>query len=105
MDKIPDNILKIIKSLISELEKNNFPIEQAVLFGSYAKGTNEQYSDIDLALVSQNFTGNRFLDKEKIRKYIVAVNTDISPMPFRPEDFTTDDFFVDEILKYGIRIQ
>ncbi|MFH1051411.1 MAG: nucleotidyltransferase domain-containing protein [bacterium] len=104
MDKIPDNILNTIKALIRELESNHISIEQSVLYGSYAKGTNNQYSDIDLALVSKDFSGNRFMDKDKIRKYIVAINTDISPMPFRPEDFTEDDFFVNEILKHGIRI-
>jgi len=105
MDKIPDNILNSIKSLINILEINQISIEKAVLFGSFAKGTNNKYSDIDLALVSDNFSGNRFLDKEKIRKYIIAVNTDISPLPYRPKDFTTDDFLVHEILKEGISIK
>jgi predicted nucleotidyltransferase len=105
MDKIPDNILFSIKLLINKLEENNILIQLAYLYGSYAKGTNNELSDIDLALVSNSFSGNRFLDKEKIRKYIVAVNTDISPMPFSPEDFNEDNFFVSEILKEGIRIE
>ena len=104
MDKIPAHIIKSIKLLINELEKNDISIKKAVLFGSYAKGTNHKYSDIDLALVSDRFIGNRFLDKEKIRKYIVSINPDISPMPFRTEDFTDDDFFAHEILKNGIQI-
>ena len=97
-------LIKTIDKFIKETNKR-FAIKRVVLFGSFVDGRYKKYSDIDLALVSKNFTGNRFLDKDKIRKYIVAVNTDISPMPFRPEDFTTDDFFVEEILKYGIRIQ
>ncbi len=105
MDKIPAHIIVSIKQLIAELNSNCIPIVEAVLFGSYAKGTNHQYSDIDLALVSTSFSGNRFLDKEKIREYIISVNSDISPMPFRPEDFTNDNFFANEILKEGIRIE
>lgn len=104
MDKIPYNILKSIKELIIELENNDIPIEQAILFGSYAKGNFDKYSDIDLALVSGKFSGNRFLDKEKIRHFIAVINPEISPLPFRTEDFTTDDFLVHEILKQGIKI-
>jgi uncharacterized protein len=105
MDKIPDNIKNSIVKLIEELEKNSIHILKAFLFGSYAKGTFHEFSDIDLALVSDAFSGNRFLDKELIRKYIVAINTDISPMPFIPEDFTDDNIFAGEIIKEGIQIQ
>lgn len=46
----------------------------------------------------------RFEDRNKIRKITLKVNSDISPMPFRPEDFNDSDYFVKEILETGIRI-
>ncbi len=102
MAEIPNYIIQTINLLIAELKENNIDIEKSVLFGSYAKGTYNEFSDIDLALVSESFSGNRFLDKEKIRPFVIKVNTDISPMPFRPEDFNTENIFAYEILKYGI---
>jgi uncharacterized protein len=104
MDKIPDKIIINIKMLIDELNRNKFYIESAILFGSYAKGNYNEFSDIDLALISKDFSGNMFNDKESIRKYVVRVNTDISPIPYRPEDFTSDDLFVREIIESGIWI-
>jgi predicted nucleotidyltransferase len=104
MVEIPNNIILTINLLLTELRENNIIIEKSILFGSYAKGTYNEFSDIDLALISDSFSGNRFLDKEKIRPFIVKINTDISPMPFRPEDFNSDNIFASEILKYGIAI-
>lgn len=36
MDKTPVKIHRLLKKYIKELEKNNVPIRQAVLFGSHA---------------------------------------------------------------------
>jgi len=100
-DKI---IEKTIKSYIEQLESIGVHVQQAILFGSYATGKYDEWSDIDLAIVSDDFAGNRFNDRNKIRKLTLKVNSDISPMPFRPEDFNDSDYFVKEILETGIRI-
>jgi predicted nucleotidyltransferase len=79
-------------------------VQKAILFGSYASGKYDEWSDIDLAIVSKDFVGNRFEDRNKIRKITLQVNSDISPMPYRPEDFIDSNYFVKEILETGIRI-
>ncbi len=104
MDIVPNRIIETIKELIAELKQNQINLTNAVLFGSYAKGNYNEYSDIDVALISESFSGNRFLDKELIRKYIVSINTDISPVPFRPEDFNKKNLFANQIIKEGIEI-
>lgn len=98
MAKIPTEIKNKLLKYIKELEANNIPITQAVLYGSYAKGTFNEWSDIDIALVSNAFEGKRFWDKQKIRKIKAKVDYSISPLPFRPEDFDESDLFVKEIL-------
>lgn len=35
----------------AEIIKKQFPIDQVILFGSKARGTSDQYSDIDLLLI------------------------------------------------------
>jgi len=74
------------------------------LFGSRARGKHDRWSDIDIAIVSEVFEGDRFKDRDRIRKVTLAVSSDLSPLPFRPEDFTIDDPLVREILKTGMRI-
>ena len=104
MDQIPSKVTFIIKRFIDELEKNNIPIKEAILFGSYAKGNYHDWSDIDLALVSDAFEGERFRDRNKIRRIKLEISCDLEPLPYRPEDFTTDDPFVQKIIETGIRV-
>ncbi|PKN73108.1 MAG: nucleotidyltransferase domain-containing protein [Deltaproteobacteria bacterium HGW-Deltaproteobacteria-10] len=101
---IDQKVMEDVRAYLQQLENIGIHIQQAILFGSYACGKHNEWSDIDLAIVSQNFVGNRFEDRNKIRKLTLQVNSDISPLPFRPEDFNDSDYFVKEILATGIRI-
>ena len=102
--KADRKIEKTVKSYLEQLERIGIHVQQAFLFGSYASGKHDEWSDIDLAIVSKDFIGNRFEDRNKIRKITLQVNSDISPMPYRPEDFNDSDYFVKEILETGIKI-
>jgi predicted nucleotidyltransferase len=104
MDQIPYRVTLIIKRFIDELEKNNIPIKEAILFGSYAKGNYHDWSDVDLALVSDAFEGERFRDRNKIRRIKLEISLDLEPIPYRPEDFTSDDPFVQKIIETGMRV-
>ncbi|MDP2365873.1 MAG: nucleotidyltransferase domain-containing protein [Ignavibacteria bacterium] len=97
-----ENVENIINRFVDSI-KQDINVEQVYLFGSYAKGTQDQYSDIDLAVVSNDFEGVRFFDRKKLFKYLIKVNTDIELHTFKTEDFTNDDPLVAEIIKTGIR--
>jgi len=86
------------------LKEHGFHIQDAILFGSYARGSAGQDSDIDLALVSNEFEGVRFTDKNKIRKLTISTSLDLEVLPFNPRDFTPSDPLVREILDTGIRV-
>ncbi len=104
MAVIPDKISKIIRSYLGTLSRNNIPIKEAVLFGSYATGMQQEWSDIDIALVSDVFVGNRMDDKDKIRDITLSVSNEIEVLPFTPADFNLHNPFVKEILRTGIRL-
>ena len=100
MAKIPDIAIKQSKKLIDELMKHNIRIQWAVLFGSYAKGNYNEWSDIDLALISEDFSGDRWDDGELIRDHNLITNFEVQPHPYRPEDFNGDFFVEQEIIPY-----
>ncbi len=102
-DKLGE-IIKILKGYIRVLEKNYFPIKSAILFGSYANGNYNEWSDIDVLLVSDAFEGVRFLDKEKIRRITLNYNYNISPLPYNTKNFDSTNLFIKEILSTGIKI-
>ena len=104
MAQIPAKVRDTIDNYLASLKENNIPIKQAILFGSYARGNYHEWSDIDLALVSDIFEGNRIDDRGKIRRITLRVSSDIEVLPYPPEDFNSDDPFVKEIMETGIRI-
>ena len=104
MAEIPSKTRKIIDDFLQELSKNNIKIEQAVLFGSYAQGTFNDWSDIDLAIVSKAFQGERFRDRAIIRRIKLKISSDLEPIPYNPADFSTDNPFVKKILETGIKV-
>ncbi len=100
-----DSALESVKKYVRELRKNNIPILEAIIFGSYAKGNPKEESDIDGALVSCAFTGDRFEDRRKIVPLRRKIDNRIEPMPFRPEDFDGGGILVDEIKRTGKQIK
>ncbi|MBW1614952.1 MAG: nucleotidyltransferase domain-containing protein [Deltaproteobacteria bacterium] len=104
MVRLPIKIKNRIEKYLNLLIKNNIPIKKAVLFGSYAKGNYNKWSDIDIALVSDIFTGDRIEDKDKIRSLTLSVSSEIEVLPFSPADFNLHNPFAKEILKTGIKL-
>ncbi len=104
MGDVPDHVRRIVFQYLALLKEQGFQIQEAILFGSYATGNANQWSDIDLALVAPEFEGVRFRDKNKIRKITLSVSTDLEVLPFNPRDFKPSDPLVKEILETGIRV-
>jgi len=104
MVAIPDKIKEIIFQCINELKKNNIPIDEVILFGSYAKGNYTEYSDIDLLIVSPIFKGRRMEDRKKIRKYILKISSHLEIIPCSRKEFQEKNPFIEEIIKSGIKI-
>ncbi len=99
-----DTIIAIVKKYIAELEKHHIPIQDAILYGSYANGQVREESDIDVALISQAFTGDRFEDRRRIVPLRRKIDSRIEPMPFTPAGFSKGGNLIDAIKKNGIRI-
>lgn len=104
MDKIPDTIKPIIEKYIAVLSRNDIKIDSAFLFGSYSKGNSNEWSDIDIALISELFTGDRIKDRDKIRKFTRSVSSLIEVIPFSKDDFNEENPFAKEIINTGIKI-
>lgn len=96
--------IQIVKRYIAELEKNQIPIKKAIVFGSYARGMAGPESDIDVALISEAFSGDRFEDRRKIVPLRRKIDSRIEPMPFTPDDFDNGGILVEEIKRTGVRV-
>jgi predicted nucleotidyltransferase len=99
-----NRIRKIIKNYIGIMLKNNIKVEKVYLYGSYALGKASDDSDIDIAVVSKDFSGDRFMDRRRIVPLRREVDRRLEPMPYHPDDFKENDPLVLEILQHGLEI-
>lgn len=104
MDGKTRKAITIAKRYIQELRRHKIRVTRAYLYGSYAGGKADRDSDIDIVVVSPQFTGVRFKDSYAISRYCRNIDLRISPLAYRPEHFTEDDIIPHEAMTHGIRI-
>lgn len=86
----------------SLLLKEHLNFEKIYLFGSYAKNTNKEDSDIDVAIVVNKIEGDYFSINPLLWKLRRQVDDRIEPILIEKE--FDDAGFLSEIQKYGIDI-
>ena len=101
MDK--ESAIKLSQNYLIKVRRNDIDISEAWLFGSFARGNNNENSDIDLAIVlSKN---NRTFDTEvKLMTLRTGEETLIEPHPFNQDEFEITSPMVYQILKSGLRL-
>lgn len=95
--------ISIVTEFIQKLHYEGIDIQKAILFGSYAVNAQDEWSDIDLALVSDSFTGFGFEDKRSFakincQKAFSIIHTKTFPTIY----FEKGDPFIDQIKNRGI---
>ncbi len=83
--------------------ESGLTIERAVVFGSSVQGRAHEDSDIDLALVSPDFSRN-FIQNNHLTLEAKIQVPEVEVHAFYPEAFTLRNPLVEEILKTGVVI-
>jgi len=104
MVKPSTEIINEIKVFANKVINNNINIQELYLFGSFALGTSDTNSDIDIAILSNDFQGVSFLDYDKLIRALYESDNRIEPHTFKTDDAYLDPFFISEIKSKGIRI-
>ena len=98
-------IIKTVKDFAHQVSDCGVSLQKVVLFGSYARNEQTKYSDIDVALVADDFTGVPSQDVKLFLKalrkhYLIQVQT------YHSKNFSPKkNPFVGEILKTGVEIK
>lgn len=97
-------IINELKDFAGLVNACGISLKKVVLFGSYARSKQTENSDIDVALVADEFLG---VPSEDVKLFIKAMRKHyiVQPKTYNTKDFNPDkDPFVEEILKTGIEI-
>lgn len=106
MDKrlVEQGIDRTIIKYIDEVSKY-YEIEAVIVFGSYAKGTNTEDSDIDIALIFKNLKNDVIDEELNLMRLRRKIDTRIEPHIIKLEDYKkVSNPFVQEIIKTGIKV-
>jgi predicted nucleotidyltransferase len=103
MAEIPDTVTGSLRRFLAEVQKFR-RIEAAYLYGSQAQGTATKWSDIDVAVVSPDFSADLFEERLLLMRLAARLDDRIEPHPFRPQDFTVNAPLVGEIQRTGVRV-
>ncbi len=105
MDRAKAQVLEIVEHFLQELEKTGIRLAAAYLYGSYAEGAARPDSDIDVALISEDFTGDLWEDHQRILSALLQSDSRIEPVRFRPEEFCDEHPLAWEIGTRGQRLR
>jgi predicted nucleotidyltransferase len=96
--------IDIVRNYAHEIEEQGVNLRFVILFGSFAKGKQHEWSDIDVALVADDFTGlpDEFdlFSLVGIKKPYIRIESKTYPTDY----FRKSDPFIEEIKKEGIVI-
>ncbi len=102
--QVDHEIINTVQLFIRRLKEDGITVESAYLFGSHAVNRAGRWSDIDVAVVSPDFSSDRFDERLRLMKLSTEIDTRIEPVPYHINDFQDTDPLVDEIKKCGIRL-
>lgn len=98
-----DVAIKTVKDFVGACKEKNILFNKVILFGSFANGTQREYSDIDVALVSDQFSGMPIADWRMLTPIVIRYS-DIEPHPYTTKYFEEGDPLIEEIKRTGIEI-
>lgn len=102
--KINEEIANIVDKYIA-IVKENYDVVAIILFGSYAKGTEHEDSDIDIAIITDDIKTDKFDEEVKLTLLRRKIDNRIEPHIISINDYENDETpFVVEVKNTGIKV-
>ena len=97
-------VMKAVRCFLEALQRSGVRLSAAYLYGSQASGETRPDSDIDLALISEDFTGDWLADQRKVLPALLESDARIEVVRFRPDEFNDESPLAWEIKTKGKKI-
>lgn len=98
----PDVIASVERFLA--VVRQRLRVDAAYLYGSQAVGSARPWSDIDVAVISPDFSDDLFQDRLALMQWAAEIDDRIEPQPFTPDRFGPNNPLASEISHSGVRL-
>lgn len=104
-NQVKKTVREQVKNYLNHLRDRGLSIQRAYIFGSHVGGKIHEWSDVDVCIISKDFSRHNdaltYLWRALRQQDVKA---GIEPIGFHPDDFVEDLPVVNEILHHGVRI-
>ena len=96
------DVINILKHLRELLEANKIHVDRLILFGSWAKGTQQEGSDIDVVVISNDFKGKDYWARINIlSEAIYKVFAPIQAVAMTPQEWDSKESPICDFAQQG----
>lgn len=103
MARIAPDVIASVERFLTVV-RERIRIDAAYLYGSQAAGSARPWSDIDVAVVSSDFSNDLFQERIALMRWAAEIDDRIEPQPFTPDRFGPNDPLASEISRSGVRL-
>ena len=97
-------IMEIVQKYVKKI-CDNYKVYAIILFGSYAKGTENEDSDIDIAIITDDIKNDICEEELNLMRLRRKIDTRIEPHLIRIEDYKNAETpFIKEVIDTGIKV-
>jgi len=95
-------VLEITSNFRKTLESAGIKASKMILFGSYASGEQKEGSDIDIVVISEDFSGKNYWERiDILSSAIYQIFEPIEAVAMTPEEWENGDSLIVDYAKDG----
>ena len=103
-ESIDDKIMEIVQKYVKKVCES-YKVKTIILFGSYAKGTEHEDSDIDIAIITDDLKKDKFDEEINLMQLRWDIDLRIEPHIISVSDYENNETpFVVEVKNSGIKV-
>ena len=103
-ESIDDRIMEIVQKYVKKVCER-YKVKTIILFGSYAKGTEHEDSDIDIAIITDDLKKDKFDEEINLMQLRWDIDLRIEPHIISISDYENNETpFVVEVKNSGIKV-
>lgn len=92
----------IVTRLRKGIEARGIRLQRVILYGSYVSGSNQEGSDIDVVVISNDFNGKTYWERiDILADAIYEIFAPVEAVALTPEEWDRDDSFISNIARNG----